>query len=1048
MLQHLTKIILFCLISGTAISQTSYEVIDLGTLGGNLSYAYGINDSSQVVGRSDFANNEGRAFLWDEGTMTALGTFAGNYSQAWDINNLTQIVGYSHLSAQVKHAFLWDSGNMIDLGTLGGSYSEAYGINNSTRIVGVSLVDSLYGHAFLWENGVMSNLDPLGESSRANDINDINQVVGGSYAGITEATLWQNGQMTVLGTLGGDHSMAFGINNLSQVVGSSRVPGSSNNHAFLWENGTMQDLGVLTGTISIANAINDSSQIVGYFNAGGNWACIWYNGSAFDLNTLIDPNSGWLLHNAYDINNKGEIVGWGFHNNQLRGFLLKPKTFSITSPVAGEKWIAGETDTITWTDGQVGHQLKIDYSTDNGNTFSALASNVPASDGSYIWSIPKTIISTKVKLRFKDVVDTLLIVTSDSFKIKPYIITRIDSSTGDYVAYNINTDKWNFRNSPGHMWDSTWWRQFNYQGVDSFTNQPYPQDGIITFRVAASSIHPDWVSWVNTFGTSNCYHDLGSATYSFLAIIRWQYARDPWNGSCFGIAISNALAFYKKNQFKTRYPTFPNFTNPIDVTSNNQVKKVINELFTHQFGEPHTSYRRNVGRTKTPNQTLADYKSMLIEDNVRVRTLDFFSNDSTDPGGHAILGYKVEQDPTFAWEYNIYVYDNSHPDSLNAYFEIDTIQNIWTTYYAWTNWGGSGKMYLREPAENYLSNASFSKLSANQSPFILGDTTLQIFLENTSSILILNEQNESIGYMNGILVDRMPSAFPFIIANGGSGPPKGYDLITDNYSVRLNNFSSDTFSVGLFASNKSFVYKRNDAINSQTDRLFYDGGVSAVNPNNETKTVSLLNLINETTQEKLFSISELDLAQNDSVKIINPDDNTLDLISYGSAKNYQIELNHASQLGLGRFQNNSIQLTQNTTHKLVPNWTDLTNSQLTIYVDEGNDGTIDDTLYIANTVDVKDEGGLLTPNEYNLAQNYPNPFNPTTTIRYSIPQSSNVILKVYDVLGNEVATLVNEEKDRGVYTVNFDASQLASGIYFYRLQASSFVETKKMIILK
>jgi len=88
------------------------------------------------------------------------------------------------------------------------------------------------------------------------------------------------------------------------------------------------------------------------------------------------------------------------------------------------------------------------------------------------------------------------------------------------------------------------------------------------------------------------------------------------------------------------------------------------------------------------------------------------------------------------------------------------------------------------------------------------------------------------------------------------------------------------------------------------------------------------------------------------------------------------------------------------------------------------------------------------PGEYFLSQNYPNPFNPTTTIQYSIPQRNNVTLKVYDIIGNEVAKLVDEEKNVGVYTLNFNTSQLASGVYFYRLQAGSFVETKKMILLK
>jgi len=91
---------------------------------------------------------------------------------------------------------------------------------------------------------------------------------------------------------------------------------------------------------------------------------------------------------------------------------------------------------------------------------------------------------------------------------------------------------------------------------------------------------------------------------------------------------------------------------------------------------------------------------------------------------------------------------------------------------------------------------------------------------------------------------------------------------------------------------------------------------------------------------------------------------------------------------------------------------------------------------------------LQPPTEFELTQNYPNPFNPTTTIKYQIPELSFVTVKVYDVLGNEVAILANEEKPIGSYEVDFNASALSSGVYFYRLQAGSFVETKKMILLK
>jgi len=83
-----------------------------------------------------------------------------------------------------------------------------------------------------------------------------------------------------------------------------------------------------------------------------------------------------------------------------------------------------------------------------------------------------------------------------------------------------------------------------------------------------------------------------------------------------------------------------------------------------------------------------------------------------------------------------------------------------------------------------------------------------------------------------------------------------------------------------------------------------------------------------------------------------------------------------------------------------------------------------------------------------LSQNYPNPFNPTTVINYSIPKQSNVRIVVYDGLGREVATLLNEYKPAGNYTVQFNAGKLAGGVYLYRIKAGDFVQTKKLILLK
>jgi hypothetical protein len=97
--------------------------------------------------------------------------------------------------------------------------------------------------------------------------------------------------------------------------------------------------------------------------------------------------------------------------------------------------------------------------------------------------------------------------------------------------------------------------------------------------------------------------------------------------------------------------------------------------------------------------------------------------------------------------------------------------------------------------------------------------------------------------------------------------------------------------------------------------------------------------------------------------------------------------------------------------------------------------------------DLKSVNSLI-PNKFEMQQNYPNPFNPSTAIEFAVPQESKVLLEVFNILGEKLATLVNEVKTPGYYNVDFNASLLSSGFYIYRIQADNFVEVKKMILLK
>jgi probable HAF family extracellular repeat protein len=288
-----------------------YEIIDLGTLGGNSSLANDINNNGQIVGSATTADGFSHAFIWGNGTMTDLGTLGGDYSEANGINDSGHITGYADLSpgGSDPHAFLWDSGTMTDIGTLNGNVSYGRDINSINQIVASS------GSNFLWENDTMTNLgtfDPWGINT--------NSQIAGTYNG--HAYLYDNGILTDLGTLGGIASTGYGINDNEQVVGRADVL-DGNSHAFLWDNGTMIDLGTLNNTYSSkAYDINSSGQIVGQSTTTmiipyDSHAFVWDNGVMTDLGTL-----GGSFSDAWGINDSGQIVGWANTSSEEKHAVL------------------------------------------------------------------------------------------------------------------------------------------------------------------------------------------------------------------------------------------------------------------------------------------------------------------------------------------------------------------------------------------------------------------------------------------------------------------------------------------------------------------------------------------------------------------------------------------------------------------------------------------------------------------------------------------------------------------------------------------------------
>lgn len=289
----------------TTPNGTSGTMHDLGTLDGNDSYGWDINDHGQVTGLAG-----GMACLWtpttpngSTGTMVPLGQPSDRFVSGQSINNYGQVVGIAWIAGiTFTGAHLWtpttpsgSSGTIDFLGTIGGMHSQAYAINSGGQVVGESQTINGFLHAFLWTPAM-----PKGNT----------------------------GSMIDLGTLGGTyHGGARGVNDAGQVTGMANIVGDAASHAFFYD-GAMHDLGTLGGNSSEGYGINAAGSVTGYSQMPGSkveHAFLWTSEAGMvDLNTLIDPSLGWELNIARDINDAGQITGSGRIGGQDHAYLLTP----------------------------------------------------------------------------------------------------------------------------------------------------------------------------------------------------------------------------------------------------------------------------------------------------------------------------------------------------------------------------------------------------------------------------------------------------------------------------------------------------------------------------------------------------------------------------------------------------------------------------------------------------------------------------------------------------------------------------------------------------
>jgi probable HAF family extracellular repeat protein len=287
-----------------------------------------LNNRGEIVGSSHrFFGDNGRAFLWRDGVMTDLSPQVGEGTGAVGINDHGHIVGNRFSDGQLTY-FLFD-GQLHDLPL------AAFDVNGVGRVIGRVETDIGFSAAYQDRGGTVQVLPTFGggPEATAHDVNDAGVIVGAAdvrLRGFSHAFLW-DGTLHDLGALGGDLSWASAVNDQGQVVGGWSMEPGSVSRGFLYDGATMRDLGTFGGDRGGAIDINNRGQILGSSYTRGfegapdvRRAFLYEDGTAYDLNDLIDARLGSRLEDAVAINDFGQIVASGYVNNQRHYYFLTP----------------------------------------------------------------------------------------------------------------------------------------------------------------------------------------------------------------------------------------------------------------------------------------------------------------------------------------------------------------------------------------------------------------------------------------------------------------------------------------------------------------------------------------------------------------------------------------------------------------------------------------------------------------------------------------------------------------------------------------------------
>ncbi|MBU8923041.1 MAG: right-handed parallel beta-helix repeat-containing protein [Bacteroidales bacterium] len=717
---------------------------------------------------------------------------------------------------------------------------------------------------------------------------------------------------------------------------------------------SVEDTIFISGDITALAAVGDTFRI---FDHHLDWA-----------STLVDAGDTPSTNAEMDIDGDLRIIdgdGIALADVDIGADEFNPDTFTVIvlSPEEDDLWIAGEKYNIEWS--AVGiDSISISYATHydpQDIEYHEVAASVPASDGSYKWTVPD-VVSAKCRILIEDITNQNQRAESGLFKIKGDELTRLDPDL-EYYPFLPGRDDWDFRNVEDDMWPESWWNRFDYvNGIDPNTGREYPFYFTVPgFIEAEPDDFPDWLLFASVFGAGACYINTPfGIEYRPSAVQKWASIKEEWAGSCLGFSLSSLMAFDDKITFLASYPGVDAYDVLHALSLDDDLRQTVNGIALYQLGANFNA-RIDSNFAKSPDQAIAEIRSMFLEDTRDDRWLYLGYNSGS--GAHAVVPWKVVRSEDFPQYDSIYVYDSNFPDDHSARIVVGVESGCWN-YDNLPGWGGDSLLHLMDRASNYFEPpADFSSSSAGRDmlrTFAWGKSTgsfagpaagpgyVSLYNTEGTSIDIEGEMGGSIGFSGGSIYNSIPDARPVVPLTGSFHPPMEYILPEGPYDVTMTDFPGPDVSMSYFTESLIFSYARNDAVLTQTDRVNCGEVFTLVNPDAAMKTVSGELCEEIFGGERVFSLMQCVLVQGDSVTIEPPESGSLRFVNHGPQKSYKLRLRIAAASAGGIFEHSAIDLPANTSHTIVPSWDDIGTLPVKILIDTGNDGSIEDSIFVDN----------------------------------------------------------------------------------------------------